>query len=136
MEPHQAARCSCRRAQEVCSHAGPLRALVGCMWTTVTVVHLHGRVVLSSTGCLVSAFSELVAPGLRALLGEGAKKTINFAVVCAMKLWQKHIMGAPVVFYIDNNSARDVAISGSGRAEVPKALLEQLLFREQQSQAW
>ena len=86
-----------------------------------------------------------MSPGSRQrkLLGEGAKKTIIFeaellAVVCAMKLWQKHIMGAPVVFYIDNNSARDVAMSGSGRAEIPKALLEQLLFREQQSQvvAW
>ena len=55
-----------------------------------------------------------------------------------MKLWQTHLAGAPVVFYTDNNSARDVAISGSGRAEVPKALLEQLLVREQQSQvvAW
>ena len=65
-----------------------------------------------------------MAPGLRALLGEGVKKTIIFeaellAVVCAMKLWQKHITGAPVVLHIDN-SARDVAISGSGRAEVPK----------------
>ena len=95
-----------------------------------------GGALVSSKGVLVSAFSELVGSRLRALLGEGVKKTVIFeaellAVVCAIKLWKVHLAGAPVVFYIDNNSARDVAISGSGRSanEHHRPLILQIYHR-------
>ena len=38
--------------------------------------------------------------------------------------------GCPTVFYVDNNSARDVAISGCGRSAVANSLLDILLEAE------
>ena len=53
-------------------------------------------------------------------LGGDDKETIIFeaellAFVVAMSQWAPLFQGCPVVFFVDNNSARDVAISGSAR---------------------
>ena len=55
-------------------------------------------------------------------MGEGKAKTIIFeaelaTVIIAFALWRSWLNGRPVVFYIDNNSARDVAISGVSRKQ-------------------
>ena len=52
------------------------------------------------------------------------------AVVVALHLWSNLLSGRPVVFYIDNNSARDGAISGSARTRVPARLVQALLHEE------
>ena len=73
-----------------------------------------GGVLLNPAGRLVAAFSALVPEWLRKLLGESSKETIIFeaelvALICAMRLWKLKLQGQPVLFFVDNNSARDVA---------------------------
>lgn len=51
-------------------------------------------------------------------------------VLVAMLVWSDRIASRPVVFYIDNNGARDVAISGSARSEVGLQLVTGLLALE------
>lgn len=43
---------------------------------------------------------------------------------------EKIICNSPVVFYVDNNSARDVAISANSRSKTIASLVEQLLHVE------
>ena len=50
-----------------------------------------------------------------------------------VSLWEAMLDSAPAVFYIDNNSARDVAISGSGRSRVVNCLIDRLLTSETNS---
>ena len=86
-------------------------------------------------------FSAELSGDQKALLGEGHSKTIIFeaelaTVIIAFVLWRGWLKGRPVVFYIDNNSARDVAISGVSRNRVGKALAALLLTVETMSQAY
>ena len=100
-----------------------------------------GGVCLSSAGRPLGFFSAELSDAQKALLGEGKAKTIIFeaelaTVIIAFALWRSWLNGRPVVFYIDNNSARDVAISGVSRNSVGKALAALLLTVETISQAY
>ena len=88
----------------------------------------------SASPCM-AMFSQVVPQSACMALGAEHKKTIIFeaellAVVCALKLWSRVIDGSPTVIYVDNNSARDVAISGSARSEAACSLLDILLQEE------
>ena len=48
-------------------------------------------------------------------------------------LWAEQLSHAPVVVYVDNNSARDIAISGAARSKTANDLLEVLLGIEMQA---
>ena len=102
----------------------------------MTLATGHGRGVGGDLqdpgGKPLAMFSQVVPPSARVTLGAEHKKTIIFeaellAVVCALKLWSKAITA---VIYVDNNSARDVAISGSARSEAVCRLLDVLLQEE------
>ena len=95
-----------------------------------------GGVLVNHQGQLVRAFSTCASEDICLALGSGHKKTIIFelellAVCCAFKVWSQVFRSSPLVVYVDNNSARDVAISGSGRSESAKTLLNALLCVEQ-----
>ena len=67
--------------------------------------------------------------------GEKHKKTIIFeleflALVVALVHWKAKLTNRPCVAYLDNNSTRDVAISGRGRNPTAKALASVLLALE------
>ena len=51
-------------------------------------------------------------------------------MLVAFVLWKKHIRHRPVVGYIDNNSTRDVCISGSARTSPGKELIASILHLE------
>ena len=68
-------------------------------------------------------------------LGADQKKTIFFeaellALVLAFALWKPKVSSVPVICFVDNNSARDVAISGFGRNRVAEQLISFLLKLE------
>ena len=48
-------------------------------------------------------------------------------MLVAFVLWKRHIGNRPCVVYIDNNSTRDVSISGTARTYPGSALVGQLL---------
>ena len=61
-------------------------------------------------------------------LGRSHKKTIAFgaemvAVILAIRLWMERVRNAMVICFIDNNLARDIAISASGRSSLSMALI-------------
>ena len=94
-----------------------------------------GAMLFSSRGELVAAFSFPLDVSMRAALGEQTKRTIIFeaeflALVCAMKLWVRYLAWSPVVAFVDNNSARDVAISAKARSIAAKGLVSEYLKAE------
>ena len=69
------------------------------------------------------------------VLGVSTKHTIIFeaellALLVAFVLWTNYISKSPVVLFIDNNAARDVAISAHGRSKMISGMIEQLLRAE------
>ena len=65
-------------------------------------------------------------------LGYPQKSTVIFeaellALLVSFLLWKKHLRGKPCVAYIDNNSTRDVSISGTARTQPGHSLVSQLL---------
>ena len=94
-----------------------------------------GGVLVSSNSQMLSAFSGSLSMRQLELLGYPKKKTVIFeaemlAVVAALHLWKPFLEGKPVVFYIDNNTARDVMISASAKTDSAKELLRILLRAE------
>ena len=94
-----------------------------------------GGVCFDHNGVPLGFFSEKLSVTQKRLLGEGRAKTVIFeaelaTIVVAFVLWKDWLRGRPAVFYIDNNSARDVSISGVSRNEVGKALASLLLTVE------
>ncbi|CAE7203434.1 unnamed protein product [Symbiodinium sp. CCMP2592] len=95
-----------------------------------------GGVLFNHRGDLIGSFSHSLCSRHQDLLGAQVQKTIIFpaellALLCGMRLWLPALKGRPTVFFVDNNCARDVCISGSGRAAVIKALLQVLLKDEE-----
>ena len=91
-----------------------------------------GGLIYDAGGAAIQAFSFCLTSSQIDLLGAAVKKTIIFeaellALIVAFVLWKNIINSAPVVFYIDNNSARDVAISACSRSKLIAGLVEQLL---------
>jgi len=86
----------------------------------------------------IQFFSHKLSEQHIALLGGGKKETIIFeaellALVVAMELWSALLQNSPVLFFIDNNGARDVAISGNGRFLISRLLVDILLSREMEA---
>ena len=94
-----------------------------------------GGVLVEPSGKPASFFSCCLSGDQMQCLGASSKKTIIFeaellALVLAFAVWRNKLEGAPVVCFIDNNSARDVAISGTGRNNTARALIDFLLKLE------
>ena len=94
-----------------------------------------GATVFDATGTFIAFFSTHVDAKGRQALGEASKKTIIFeleflAVLTALVQWKEILRNHPVVMYLDNNVARDIAISGRGRNKTAQALATILLTLE------
>ena len=75
---------------------------------------------------------------IKTVLGSTHKKTIIFeaellALVLAFSVWKAVVSSTALVCFVDNNSARDVAISGCGGNSVANALIEFFLNWEMDS---
>ena len=94
-----------------------------------------GGVLVGPDGRQVSAFSITLDFACLERLGFPKKKTVIFeaelvALILGMHLWSKFISQSPCVFFVDNNSARDIAISGHARTEPGSTLVGSLLMLE------
>ena len=94
-----------------------------------------GGVLVNPLGEKVAFFSMELSTEQRRALGAEFKKTIIFeaellAMVLAFSVWRSIIGSSSVICFVDNNSARDVAISGCGRNCVASILVEFLLKLE------
>ena len=94
-----------------------------------------GGVLVDPFGNLKEYFSVQLSEQQRLDLGANVKKTIIFeaellALVLAFSVWRSYLPASALVCFIDNNSARDVAISGSGRNAVASSLVEFMLKLE------
>ena len=94
-----------------------------------------GGIIYNSDGVAVQAFSYCLSQAQIAALGGMVKLTIIFeaellALIVSFVLWKNLLCNSPVVFYVDNNSARDVAISANSRSKMIASLVEQLLSVE------
>ena len=58
------------------------------------------------------------------------------AVLLAIKIWSEFLKAEQAVCYIDNNSARDVSISGVAKNDCAIVLLENLLMEEMKCTAY
>ncbi|CAE7599568.1 unnamed protein product [Symbiodinium sp. CCMP2592] len=94
-----------------------------------------GGVCFDHEGRPLGFFSEELSSFQKRLLGEGRSKTIIFeaelaTIVVAYVLWKDWLRGRPTVIFVDNNSARDVSISGTSPNDVGKSLASLLLTVE------
>lgn len=94
-----------------------------------------GGVLIGPDGKQVAAFSFALDFNHLKVLGYPRKKTVIFeaellALIVAMKLWSVFIAQQPCMFFIDNNAARDIAISGHARTEPGLTLAGTLLRLE------
>ena len=92
-------------------------------------------VTFNSQGECLGFFSLHVSEELRGRLGEGFKRTIIFeleflALLVALVHWRERFRNRPLMCYLDNNTSRDVCISGKGRSFIAKALASALLSLE------
>ena len=128
-------------------HAGPRRLHItsGESWFIYTYACYEpgegawqcglGGVLVGPTGATLSFFSVCLSKSQRDLLGAKLKRTMIFeaellALVLAFAVWRDRLDAVPLICFIDNNSARDLAISGAGRNLVAKALIGFLLKLE------
>ena len=102
-----------------------------------------GAALFDARGCFLAFFSLHVDAQGRQVLGEASKKTIIFeleflAVITALVHWKSILRNRPIVMYLDNNTTRDIAISGRGRSLTAKALATALLTLEDEGElrAW
>jgi len=95
-----------------------------------------GGVLYDENGKALRHFSYCLDKNDLAVLGfPDHKQTVIFeaeliAVIVAVKLWKDDLLDRPVVIFVDNNSARDVAVSGSARTVTPLKLVNLLLTLE------
>ena len=99
-----------------------------------------GGVIYDSHGVPIEFFSMCLSREHIVSLGGDDKETIIFeaellALVVAMSQWAPLFEGCPVLF-VDNNSSRDVAISGSARNRAANLMLDALLKVEASSSAF
>ena len=91
-----------------------------------------GGVLVDSHGNQLSAFSYKLEMTDLLALGYPAKKTVIFeaellALLVSFILFKRVLKGRPCVAYVDNNSTRDVSISGVARTSPGDCLISQLL---------
>ena len=94
-----------------------------------------GGVLVDSDGTQVAALSCSLCLSDLVTLGYPEKSTVIFeaellALVLCVKVWRKIIKHRPCIMYVDNNSTRDVAISGCARTFPGSALVALLLHME------
>ena len=94
-----------------------------------------GGVLVNNCGQQISAFSVPLLPTDLLMLGYPEKSTVIFeaellALIVALIVWRKVLRHRPCVAYIDNNSTRDVSISGTARTQPGRSLVAQLLEAE------
>ena len=94
-----------------------------------------GGVLCDAGGRVLKHFSQVLTLSQLEALGLPSRKTVIFeaellAAVVAVHAWGSILEGRPVLFFIDNNSARDVAISGTARSLIPLCLVGLLLQME------
>ena len=94
-----------------------------------------GGVLINPMGKKVAFFSIQLSAEQRNALGAESKKAIIFesellAMVLAFSVWRSVVGSSSVICFVDNNSSRDVAISGCGRNDVANKLVEFLLKLE------
>ena len=95
-----------------------------------------GGAIFDSAGSALQVFSFNLSDFHMNALGVSVKRTIIFeaellAVIVAFVLWKNVVSKSPVVFFVDNNAARDVAISANGRSQLVACMVEQLLQVEE-----
>ena len=86
-------------------------------------------------GNKVAFFSFSLDDDHMGIIGADTKKTIIFeaellALVVAFSVWRDYLTAMSVICFVDNNSARDVAISGNGRNFTANSLIDFLLKLE------
>ena len=94
-----------------------------------------GAVLMDAFGNPEAYYSYFLNKEHLARLGAETKKTIIFeaellACIAAIILWRSRIKHRPIVAYVDNNSARDVIISGKARNSIGRRLVGLLLAVE------
>eukprot|EP00435_Cladocopium_sp_Y103_P041947 s405_g11.t1 len=94
-----------------------------------------GGVLVDHDGTQLSAMSYGLNLDELGVLGYLPKSTIIFeaellALTVCLVLWKKFLRHRPCVAYIDNNSTRDVAISGAARTSPGAQLVAKLLANE------
>ena len=94
-----------------------------------------GGFLIDALGEQQQYFSHRLTDNELQRLGVPKKKTVIFesellAVLIAIKIWSCFLAAQQAVSYIDNNSARDVSISGVAKNECAVVLLENLLAEE------
>ena len=80
-------------------------------------------------------FSLVLSEAQKVFLGEKVSEQIIFqaemlALAVALNVWLDELRGCPVVFFVDNNSVRDIAISANAKASIARRLLEDFLQKE------
>ena len=94
-----------------------------------------GGVLVGPNGLKVAFFSFSLDDDYMGILGADTKKTIIFdaellAMVVAFSVWRDYLTAMSIICFVDNNSARDVAISGNGRNFAANSLIDFLLKLE------
>ena len=95
-----------------------------------------GGILVNMHGHAVQYYSLCLSDEQISSLGGAGKKTIIFeaemiAVILALRTWSESIRNSMIVGFIENNSARDIAISATGRSSFSMALIEVLLRSEE-----
>ena len=94
-----------------------------------------GGVLTDHAGVQIAALSASLTISDLEFLGYPRKSTVIFeaevlAIVICLKLWRRFIKNRPCVVYVDNNSARDIAIAGNARTSPGDKLVAHLLRAE------
>ena len=131
--------------------AGVISSAAGRPWTIYTDACYEpsdkawacglGAILISPDGIPAAAFSLCLTEEQLVALGAKSKRTIIFeaellAMILAMKVWQPFISHTPLLAFIDNNSVRDVAITGKARGPVAARMVEFLLRLEDEASIW
>ena len=94
-----------------------------------------GGVLVDPRGSPQKFFSLVLSEAQKVFLGEKESEQIIFqaemlALAVALNVWLDELRGCPVVFFVDNNSVRDIAISANAKASIARRLLEDFLQKE------
>ena len=91
-----------------------------------------GGVLVDQHGVQCAALSLALTIDDLCVLGFPRKATVIFeaevlAIIVCLKLWRRFLKNRPCVIYVDNNSARDIAIAGNARTSPGQELVSILL---------
>ena len=133
-------------AQELCPKSLPSLCIFSLMRRTIEGLPGSqrcgmGGILFDSSSRPLKYFSLELTRTQRESLGEGHASSSIFeaelcAAILAMVLWREELCGRSVVCYVDNNSARDVLISGVARNRVAMALTKLYLTVESLSRCF